>query len=115
MPRMPPDNLVNALNAKLGLTPGQDGAALYYPQNGTIGLKGSYLVDHQDGWEQVQRTPERPGRSPYSVPGLMAGGMGTPEPSDTFQQVQDNLSDAAMGDPDALLRDAHLRMLKGGR
>lgn len=43
---------------KFGLQQGQDGYPLYYANNNTIGLKGSYLANVNGQWNQVQRGPE---------------------------------------------------------
>ncbi len=48
-------DVADLTNKKFGLVQGQDGAALYYPGNNTIGMHEFYLAGTGNGWNAVDR------------------------------------------------------------
>lgn len=77
-----PQEVADRTNKQFGLVPGQDGAALYYPGNNTIGMHEFYMAGVGGKWNAVQRGPEGPAAEaappalPTDIPG--AGGYAVP-------------------------------------
>lgn len=61
------DQAIAAAGQSFGFSAGQDGYPAWYPDNGTIGLKGGYLTLENGVWKYTTRGPEGPGANGFQI------------------------------------------------